>query len=139
MTRTRLIFAAMALVVSAASARADGQCFSGSSTVIAPFDWSFERVDETTNHLTFTVKSSLPKDTRLVSLQAAFLDRLGGPIGGFDFGRDVAIPAGGTYTFDQNISSAYLPRLHVVAREDVVPLVCTTAVVYADGTTETFN
>ncbi|MFC3072344.1 hypothetical protein [Shinella pollutisoli] len=101
--------------------------------------WNIQAIDADTNELSYSIRSNAAKDIRMIDGQLGFRDALGGRIGPLQIERDTVIPAGGTFT-DKGLWGRYtFERLLRLKKEEVEPYTCIRAVLYEDGTKETFD
>lgn len=120
----------------AGSSSALSACNDGLLTIST---WSIKPIDSHMNELSFTVRSSAAKGIRMLDAQLGFTDRLGATIGPLVIDRDIAIPARGSFTDTRVWGPFTIERLLKVNAEDITAHACVHAVVYDDGSKETFE
>lgn len=101
--------------------------------------WSIKPLDSHMNELSFTVRSSAGKGIRMVDAQLGFTDALGATIGPLEIDRDITIPAGGTFTGKRVWGPFTIERLLKINADDITAYTCVRAVIYDDGSKETFD
>ncbi|MGF6174255.1 hypothetical protein [Ensifer sp. 4252] len=101
--------------------------------------WSIKPIDSHMNELSFTVRSSAGKGIRMLDAQLRFTDTLGATIGPLVIDRDVTIPALGSFTDTRVWGPFTIERLLKVNAEDITAHTCVHAVVYDDGSKESFE
>ena len=127
------------LVMMTGPALADGPCIRGTDALLTVTDWS--ATDSNTGiQITVTIRSNGRKNIKMIEGAAYFKDALGRQIGG-DFGGaplnpDLNIGAG--QTIESKTRSVMLERLLTVGQANVKAFTCVLAVLYEDGTKETF-
>ncbi|MDR2309788.1 MAG: hypothetical protein LBE54_02245 [Brucellaceae bacterium] len=101
--------------------------------------WSIKPLDADTNEMTAIFKSHAEKPIKMIDASAGYKDALGGRIGSFALERDVAIAPGGSHTETGRWGQNTFERLLKLKPEEVTTSVCVRAVLYDDGTKETFQ
>ncbi len=101
--------------------------------------WSIRPIDGHMNELSFTVHSSAAKGIRMLDAQLGFTDKLGATIGPLVIDRDIAISAHGSFTDKRVWGPFTIERLLKVNAADITAYTCVHAVVYDDGSKETFE
>jgi len=87
-----------------------------------------------------TFKSNASKPIRMLDAMATYRDALGASIGSFRLNRDVSIPVGGEYREVKKWGQfTHADRLPKLKPSEVSLSVCVKAVLYEDGTKETFG
>lgn len=91
--------------------------------------------------LTLTYRNTLPEGIRMIEASARFQDALGGIIGGVYLPKDAEVAAGDMATVTLTLDPGMSPvaRIASLAQEDVRAAICTTGIVQADGTVQTFK
>lgn len=121
--------------VALASSQAVAAC---NDTLLTVVDWTIRPVDARTNELSYTVKSNAGKDIRMIDGQLGFKDALGGHIGPLGLQRDAEIKAGSTFADKGLWGQHTFERLLKLKKDEVTPYTCVRAVLYDDGTKESF-
>ncbi|WP_457583666.1 hypothetical protein [Ensifer canadensis] len=101
--------------------------------------WSIKPIDSHMNELSFTARSSAGKGIRMLDAHLRFTDTLGATIGPLVIDRDVVIPARGSFTDTRVWGPFTIERLLKVNAQDITAYTCVHAVVYDDGSKETFE
>lgn len=107
-------------------------------TLISVSDWSARQLDERNVEVSVSVLSNAEKRIRMLYAFAYFDDVFDVPIGSVSIGPDAVIAAGGTYTELSKWTPHRFGRLLKMRKEDVKTATCVQAVLYEDGTKETF-
>jgi hypothetical protein len=128
---------ALAVLVSPAAA---AECFEGRPDAITVKSWAPSAKESLIGEpvlVRYVLNNALDKSIRMIDASVFFDDVLGKHIGGYEVEPDVAAVAGG----DFEVEGTYLgmTRLLDANPEDILVSICTKAVVYGDGTTETFE
>lgn len=131
-----LVGAALAALASPSTA---AECYRASPEAITVTDWTIDPVDATTNTLTVTFRSNLDRSIRMIDGMIYFTDALGQDIGPMTMDRDLTIDPGETYTQDGLWGPYTFERLLVLRHDEVQATACVSAVLYDDGTKETFD
>jgi len=121
-------------VFAAAEAKAAG-C---NATMLSITDWSVGQASQGNVEITVRFKSNAPKQIRMLQGLAYFYDALDEPIGALPVGPDAIIPAGGEYTEYRTWSDHLFGRLLTLRKQDVKTATCVKAVLYEDGSKESF-
>lgn len=101
--------------------------------------WAASSHGDTTFILKLDLRSNLPQHTRMIDAQVYFADALGKQIGGINLDRDAPVSVG-PFSQELHLGTALnIARLLRINAEDVVVSTCTRAVIYEDGTKETFE
>ncbi|MDX0849181.1 hypothetical protein GHK50_22505 [Sinorhizobium medicae] len=100
--------------------------------------WSAKSMAERRVVVSMDLRSTAPKPIRIIEALVYFRDALDGDIGALPVERDAHIPAGGSYTRLMKSAPANFDRLLKLRKQDVETHVCVFAVLYEDGTEETF-
>ncbi len=100
--------------------------------------WSARPMAESRVEVSMDLKSAAPKPIRIIEALVYFRDALDGDIGALPVERDAHIPAGGSYSRLMKPAPAHFDRLLKLRKQDVQTHVCVFAVLYEDGTKETF-
>ncbi|MDE4595909.1 hypothetical protein [Sinorhizobium meliloti] len=122
-------------VFAASEAKATG-C---NETMLSITDWSAGQAGEEHVEITFDVQSHAKKQIRMLKAVAYFYDALDVPLGAIPIGPDATIPAGGRY--NEHLTwpaGVHLKRLLQLRKQDVKTATCVKAVLYADGSKESF-
>lgn len=101
-------------------------------------DWTIKPVTNDTNQMTETLAYSGTKATRMIDGSIRYSDVLGGRIASKAIDRDVSIEPGKSYLQTGNWGPYTFERMLKMNRSDVIVVACVRAVVYADGTKQTF-
>lgn len=128
----RKLLLVLSLLLVAADARAG--C---NETMLSITDWSARAATGTDVEISIRVQSASDKPIRMLKAIAYFYDALDAPIGAIPIGPDVKIAAGGDYSENRNWSSG-IRRLIRLGKQDVKTATCVKAVLYEDGSKETF-
>lgn len=128
------LFLALSVFSAAADVRASG-C---NDVMLSVAEWSIRPASEGNVEITLRVRSNAPKQIRMLQGLAYFYDALDEPIGALPVGPDAIIPAGGEYTEHRTWSDHLFGRLLKLRKQDVKTATCVKAVLYEDGTKETF-
>lgn len=132
MLRQALVF----LVLSAGSVAHAEDCLVGSSEVLKLRDWGVTVTSDSRYDLTISFEYSGQKPLRMVDANLNAFDTLGNGLTGGAIDPDQSLAPGDTG--EQTWTFAGDARIARIAREDVVARVCTKAVVYADGSKDSF-
>ncbi|RVL61017.1 hypothetical protein [Sinorhizobium meliloti] len=108
------------------------------ATLISVSDWSARQLDERNVEMSVSVLSHAEKQIRMLYAIAYFDDVFDVPIGSVSIGPDAVIAAGGTYPELSTWTPHNFGRLLQMRKEDVKTATCVKAVLYEDGTKETF-
>jgi hypothetical protein len=84
-------------------------------------------------------QSTAAKPFRMIDASVRFADALGGHIALISTGRDMRLAPGDMFREEQSYLGTNLNRVVGMDRSDVSVELCTKAVVYEDGTVETFD
>lgn len=130
----RKLLLVLSLLLVAADARAG--C---NETMLSITDWSVRTATDTDVEVSIRVQSTAGKPIRMLKAIAYFNDALGEPIGAIPVGPDVNIAAGGEYSESRNwFAGVHFARLLKLRKQDVKTATCVKAVLYEDGSQETF-
>ncbi|MQV97055.1 hypothetical protein GHK46_06345 [Sinorhizobium medicae] len=100
--------------------------------------WSAKSMAERRVEVSMDLRSTAPKPIRIIEALVYFRDALDEDIGSLPVERDAHIPVGGIYTRLMRPAPAHFDRLLKLRKQDVETHVCVLAVLYEDGTKETF-
>lgn len=128
----RLLFAS---VVAALAGEASAGC---NQELLNVTGWAAKAVTDRQVEVRMDLKSTAPKPIRIIEALVYFRDALDGDVGALPVERDAHIPAGGTYTRLMKSAPVNFDRLLKLRKQDVQTHVCVFAVLYEDGTKETF-
>lgn len=109
------------------------------NTLLKVEEWSITALDANTNELTVTITTESSKPIRMIDGQFGFRDALGGNVASAAIDRDATIQAGQTYTQVNQWGPFTFERLLKLKKEEVEAFTCVRAVLYEDGTKETFQ
>lgn len=131
------------LIVTAAllASPAHAETCAGKSDFLVVKDWKVEKVETdmmTGIDITLTLQSNSPKPFRMVDGAYTFSDVLDRRISGFKFDPDLRGVPGGTIETGAGYMGNEMDRVPKMDRSDVIVTTCVKAVVYEDGTKETF-
>jgi hypothetical protein len=115
------------------------ECSVGRSDAVVVTSWAAEATSGTLGpmvQVSYVLSNNLPKGIRMVDASVNFEDVLGQTMPGFKLAPDIAAAAGGD--FAQVATYLGMDRLVKARHEDIIVTVCTRAVVYEDGTKESF-
>jgi hypothetical protein len=132
-------FATLAFVLGIAGSAAAQSC---NSDVLALDDWAIaigNRSGMESAEMALTYRSTADKPFRMIDASVRFTDVLGGLIGLISTERDMRLSPGEAFSEDQTYLGTQLNRMVDMERSDINAVLCTRAVVYEDGTQETFD
>lgn len=116
-----------------------GTAHAGCNDTLLTFtDWSIKPLDAEANQITTTFKSNAERPIRMIDAKAGYFDALGAMVGSFELNRDASIRPGGTYAETKTWGQNTFERLLTLKHDEVKTFVCVTAVLYDDGTKQTF-
>ncbi|MBX8802650.1 hypothetical protein HBA92_18090 [Ochrobactrum sp. MR28] len=101
--------------------------------------WSAKPDGDIATETTVVFRSNASKPIKMIDASAKYTDVLGGSIGSFALDRDVLINPGENYTETKRWVGSSFDRLVNLKPEEVTTSVCVKAVLYRDGTKETFK
>lgn len=110
-----------------------------SEDVLTLNKWTVKRSSDVTFRLKMELIPAFRAPVRMVDAQVYFSDRLGGQIGGAILDRDTKIDDALFTEVIEFGTGLRVARLLDVDPADVVTRVCTKAVIYDDGTKQTFD
>jgi hypothetical protein len=125
----------LALLVAAAAADAKAKC---NQELLSVDDWAARQVNERNIEVTVSVRSHSKKPIRMIEAIVGFTDALGADIGAIILERDVNVAAGERFVDKGLWTPQRFGRLLKVRKQDVKTDTCVTAVLYEDGSKETF-
>jgi len=124
------------LLATVASADAN-ECLNGSGDILRLSSWSAEPVDDHSTAVTLTYENVTQKGIEIVNATAWFYDALDNGIGGIPLDSDPQLEPAGSITVKRKMLG--FQRVLKVKPENISAVICTDAVLYDDGTRETFN
>lgn len=130
----RSIFLMMGLLL-ASPALAD-DCGKQNSEILTLKSWTAKQGEYMSIDITMQLQNNADKQIRMIKAAAVFIDPFGESIARLALDPDVVIPAKGTIDESGSWSAA---RLAKVRPQDVTTLICVSAVLYEDGSKETFE
>lgn len=110
-----------------------------SENVLTLNKWTVEQSSDVTFRLVMQLAPAFRAPVRMVDAQVYFSDRLGGQIGGAILDRDTKIDGAPFIEEIEFGTGLRIARLLDVDPADVVTRVCTKAVIYGDGSKQTFD
>jgi hypothetical protein len=119
-----------------------GAAQSCNTNILTLTDWSLtlgNRSGLESAELTLIYQSTAGKPFRMIDASIRFTDALGGHIALVSTERDMRLSPGDTFSENQSYLGTQLNRIAHMERSDVDVVLCTKAVVYDDGTQETFD
>lgn len=133
----RVFLIAVSLLGCAHSAHA---C-NGSADVLSLEDWHIEKVDGFISGVDITVdlKSHAKMPFRMIDASYILEDVLGHHISGFKINPDIKAKPGETVSTTNGYMGSGLDRVINMDRSDITITTCVRALVYEDGSKETFN
>lgn len=134
----RLILMAAAVAMIGGPVFGAPKC-SGKLDLLSVTNWSIEAVDSTTNKLTVSITNESDKPVRMVDGSVGFIDALDKEIGRYEIDRDAEIPAGGQFEESGNWGRFTFERLLTLRSDEVTAFACVSALLYDDGTKDTFK
>lgn len=135
----RVVSSVLALLALAPPAFADTICGEGAtSALLTVSDWTIKPITADTNQMTETLIYSGSKSIRMIDGSIRYSDVLGGSVASKAIDRDASIKPGEPYLQKGNWGRYTFERLLKMNRSDVIVVACVRAVVYADGSKETF-
>ncbi|MCW5735202.1 MAG: hypothetical protein KIS73_13800 [Enhydrobacter sp.] len=136
----RFLFITVALLAFAPHQTfADAACGRGAtSDLLKLADWTIKPITADRNEMTETLVYSGSKNIRMIDGIIRYSDVLGGNIASKAIDRDASIEPGKPYMQKGTWGPYTFERILKMNRSDVAVVVCVRAVVYADGTKETF-
>ena len=117
-------------------------CESGSPSVITVESWSAEaKKMRSTDYVnvSVTIKSGAAKPFRMVDASIEIEDALGRRIGVLSVDPDLVLQPGESIEKNGSYLADSLERLPKMNRDDVIITACTEAVVYQDGSKQSFT
>lgn len=116
------------------------ECTNGNSSAVLSFgDWALSQDADEQDIITITLEPQADRGIRLIDAIVRLEDVLGDRIGEFTLDRDTAIAPDTNFSHEQVITGSALERLESIHVDDVVGIVCVSALVYEDGTIEQFT
>ncbi|SDG90717.1 hypothetical protein [Pelagibacterium luteolum] len=116
------------------------ECTNGNSSEVLSFgDWALSQDADDQDVITITLEPQAERGIRLIDAMVRLEDVLGDRIGEFALDRDTAIPPEGTFNHEQVITGSALERLQSIHVDDVMGIVCVSALVFDDGTIEQYS
>jgi hypothetical protein len=133
--RIAIAVLAAALISGAASA---SDC---RGDLIQVTDWKLQKVTGLISGIDIhvTIKSNFSKPIRMIDGTYTFADALGRRISSFGINPDLNVEPGKTVKFAHGYMGREMDRVLKMNRADVIVTTCVRAVVYQDGTKETFT
>jgi len=116
---------------------AAAQCNRGSPNIIEVVTWSAEKSAPGGTSVTTTVRNKTSKPIEMIDATIWFDDVLGGSLGGIPIDRDLRLDPGKEATETNKMIG--FDRLVTLAPKNITTRGCTKAVLYQDGTKETFE
>jgi len=107
-------------------------------TMLSITDWSARRADTSNVEISLRVQSHATKQIRMMRGLAYFYDALDQPIGALPIVTDAIIPLGSEYLEHRVWSDHKFGRLLKLRKQDVKTATCVKAVLYEDGSEESF-
>lgn len=135
----RTVLTLVILLGLAGSAGAAQNC---NTDILALKEWSVtlgNRSGLESADLALTYQSTAGKTFRMIDASIRFTDALGGHIALIATERDMRLAPGDTFSEDQSYLGTQLNRIAHMDHSDVNVAVCTKAILYEDGTHETFD
>ncbi|MDX0218744.1 hypothetical protein GOC40_12145 [Sinorhizobium meliloti] len=126
------------LIILSVFAAAEAKAADCNNAMLSITDWSVGQVSKGNVEIKLRIRSHAPKQIRMLQGLAYFYDALDEPIGALPVGPDAIIPAGGEYTEHRTWSDHLFGRLLTLRKQDVKTATCVKAVLYEDGSKESF-
>lgn len=116
------------------------ECANGrSSEILSLSGWEMNRATDDTVTISLELRSEVEVGIRLIDATVSLEDVLGDRVGEFRLDRDAGIAAGAVSIHEDSLAGRALERLESLHEDDVVGIVCVTALVYDDGTIHQFS
>ncbi|RVI96123.1 hypothetical protein [Sinorhizobium medicae] len=119
-------------------AAAEAEAAGCNDAMLSITDWSVGQASKGSVEIKLRFRSNAPKQIRMLQGLAYFYDALDERIGALPVGPDAIIPAGGEYTEHRTWSDHLFGRLLKLRKQDVKTATCVKAVLYENGSKETF-